>query len=241
MKIRRSLFISGCKPLERRGFTLIELLAVISIIAMLASLLLPSLSRAREKARQLTCINNLKQLGSSFMMYANDKSEYIATMWDGKYSWTDLLAPYCTKFTDPEEARIRRPTVFNDSRAANYSPFICSTEKRIWGDYSSGWVNYVSNYSLNRDLMVASSTNYDRPVQKLSSMSQPARCGLLFDGKNIPYVMHFNEILTATGYVDWRHNNSISILFVDGHVSSNRQSPILPIAYNPDDNNKLWQ
>lgn len=225
----------------KNGFTLIELLVVITIITMLASMLLPALTTAREKAKQIQCLNNLKQLGTSIMMYANDKSDFIPTTWDGKYSWTDLMAPYCTKFSDPEIARTSRPQKYTDPQTANYLSFVCPSSQKIWGDYAPGWVNYVSNYAPNRDLMVIQNTAYDRPIQKLISMGQPARCGLLFDAKNCPYAINFSDIQTVTGYIDWRHNNSISILFGDGHVSSHRQSPILPIAYDPVDNNKLWQ
>jgi len=225
----------------KQEFTLIELLVVITIITMLASMLLPALNGAREKAKQLQCLNNLKQLGSSIMMYANDKGDFIPTTWDGRYSWTDLIAPYCTNFSDPELAKVNRPQVYNSPTTANYLAFICPSEKKIWGDYSVGWVNYVSNYAPNRDLMVILNTAYDRPQQRLNSMTQPSRCGLLFDAKNCPYAINFTDIQTVTGYVDWRHNNSISILFGDGHVSSHRQAPILPIAYDPVDNNRLWQ
>jgi len=96
-----------CKKPCRSGFTLIELLVVIAIIAILAAILFPVFAQAREKARAITCISNLKQIGTGTMMYIQDYDEiyplgytWLSTDnngWGGTM-WTVSLGPYIQKY-----------------------------------------------------------------------------------------------------------------------------------------------
>ena len=80
--------------MKRSGFTLIELLVVIAIIAILAAILFPVFARAREKARQTSCISNLKQVGIAFTMYLGDYDG----MYPMTYQWKTNLQPYIRNF-----------------------------------------------------------------------------------------------------------------------------------------------
>ena len=78
--------------INKRGFTLIELLVVIAIIAMLAALLLPALSRSKQRARRTVCVNHLKQLALATVMYVMDNDSYYPSS-NSTDKWQQAIRP----------------------------------------------------------------------------------------------------------------------------------------------------
>jgi prepilin-type N-terminal cleavage/methylation domain-containing protein/prepilin-type processing-associated H-X9-DG protein len=135
--------------MKRRGFTLIELLVVIAIIAILAAILFPVFAQAREKARQASCLSNMKQMGLATRMYLQDYDETWFPAWhnrpEGNGHWFFRISPYVKSGTGDNWNTYRqtgeiRICPSGIARRFNYAMngHICP----LWGEWD-GWVNYV--------------------------------------------------------------------------------------------------
>jgi prepilin-type N-terminal cleavage/methylation domain-containing protein/prepilin-type processing-associated H-X9-DG protein len=135
--------------IKRRGFTLIELLVVIAIIAILAAILFPVFAKAREKARQISCVSNMKQIGLAVVMYAQDYDEMFPPKgvcangsweWDG---WETLVAPYVKNGA-------HTGTATGDTNYSG-SVFACPSNSNNTAAtaFSAGAFQYSSDYACN--------------------------------------------------------------------------------------------
>ena len=135
--------------LRRRAFTLVELLVVIGIIALLISILLPTLSRAREQANALKCLSNVRQLGLATVMFAQEHKGYMPTCSDTQYA--AYADPYRTKFVYRDTGSGGSPVLFDSyssllpylgSRASN-ATFITApnAQSKIFICPSDNWQN----------------------------------------------------------------------------------------------------
>lgn len=171
---------------QKQGFTLIELLVVIAIISILAAILFPVFSRARENARRATCQSNLKQLATAWIMYTQDYDEtttpfYVAVD-NGPYLgmngisyWPDLLQPYVKSGTG-------KPGTSAGARGV----FGCPSTNSLVSDTNDTKhilsVRYAYNQSnINNDYIVFD-TGHDSSGVNMAKLGHPAETILFAEG-----------------------------------------------------------
>lgn len=237
---RPSLIIS------RFSFTLVELLVVIAILAILAALLLPSLRAARDRAKQVSCMNNLKQWGAATAMYAQENDDrfppsrdYNINVGAGPVMWYDAMYRYLG--ITPSTAW--PGDKFMPGRDRNDTIKNCPVK-----DAKSGPPNYglTTDYDTNAHVFpdranfnngVYEPGDPDKLAGRMGDVTKPDRTFLLMDGTwNIwtwSYLARTNPAFAFTAAA-YRHSNGANALFVDGHVELIKSpgNTFAPIAYS---------
>ncbi len=183
--------------MKKRGFTLIELLVVIAIIAILAAILFPVFARAREKARQTSCLNNTRQLGTACAMYFQDYDENLLhyrheAPGNTAIYWTHMVAPYVN----------------------NAQVFICPSDRGAVNGY--GWAyNFLG--------LPGRGGTDSTAAASLADVSHPAETIMLGDKKSAGITLYapLNDSFITTYVIPRnghdRHNGGANYAFIDGH------------------------
>jgi prepilin-type N-terminal cleavage/methylation domain-containing protein/prepilin-type processing-associated H-X9-DG protein len=182
--------------MNRKGFTLIELLVVIAIIAILAAILFPVFARAREKARQTSCLSNVKQLTLGVQMYTQDYDEVMPRCrnFTTRTLWLQDIEPYVN----------------------NRQIYTCPS-----GDFFA-WPEDGLNSGSRTEVTYGFTWDNSRHLAKLSDIENPSETAFLADG--LGYMFYPEPpggtpraVLDAGYRIQPRHNGGANLGFVDGH------------------------
>ena len=210
--------MKGAGATKHTGFTLIELLVVIAIIAILAAILFPVFAQAREKARQISCVSNLKQLGLGFMQYVQDNDETFPSVWNGQSNqvssgdiryWPYAIYPY-----------VKSVGVYHcpDDVSTNAVSYLANS--------GTGLMN-LATFSLPAStlLLVDGDDNNDGVSSKYATNTSTGY------GLNEDYSLYCEGWrLVNSDHHTPRHTGRANFLYVDGHV---HVSPMLPSMAHP--------
>jgi prepilin-type N-terminal cleavage/methylation domain-containing protein/prepilin-type processing-associated H-X9-DG protein len=218
----------------RRGFTLIELLVVIAIIAILAAILFPVFARAREKARQASCLSNIKQLGLAYLMYAQDYDEMTcATHMPpvGSPDRTDMWVWIAG--SDPSKKIDSRLMPY----CKNEGLFVCPSIPTAYWSYG---MNYRMSQYARASLGNPGTYGYGYGGATLAAFGRPAEILILADARGNCYYLgnayYPDYDYRSPGYVcgghERRHNGGVNCTYADGHakwLSSEKFAPGGPL------------
>lgn len=230
-----------------RGFTLIELLIVITIIAVLAALLFPVLSKVSESSRTTKCTSNLRQLGVAAVLYGNEHNNELpvgladtsGNVPPGSLCWYDGLAYYLgrpERYAPGTAKPIPLPAVFAcPSNSAAHKSAATPTADPAWPQWPYTG-DYGYNSYLNPQRLAPAPAAANLP-SKFSQLSHPAQTLMICE---VAYQNQWDRITLykKPGLLGMRHSGADNMLWADGHVSRMTYDELKAMATNP---NTPWK
>ena len=229
---------TGRVRLKLMSFTLIELLVVIAIIAILAAILLPALNSARERGRAASCINNLKQFGTGWLMYADANDDNILPAYQettaGKRIWSTYAATH-SEFGPSQVINGYNPAKNSATDKVNVNPVLtCPSDSNLtvtsddlWTASSFSYNWWFGDFEIKNDqskafLQKTGKTNVASKALVLIDDWDPKRVS---DNRKRRAVYKYEGGLIATGFQigsNGAHGQNANELFMDGHVEAVR-------------------